>query len=79
MFAKIVVTPATDDAEVLEAARRIARVSKDTLLVLQPVTPRGAVTERPGAAQMLRVAAAAEAILPNLRVIPQTHPIYGAP
>jgi len=79
VFVKIVVTAATRDDEVLEAARRIARVAKETLLVLQPVTPRGAVTERPGAAQLLRLAAAAEAILPKVRVIPQTHPIYGAP
>ncbi len=79
VFAKIVVTTSTRDDEVLEAARRIARVAKGTLLVLQPVTPRGPVTERPDAAQMLRLAFAAEAILPNVRVIPQTHPIYGAP
>jgi organic radical activating enzyme len=79
VFAKIVVTRETRDAEVLEAAGRIARVASNTLLVLQPVTPRGTVTERPGAAQMLRLAAAAEAVLPNVRVIPQTHPIYGAP
>jgi organic radical activating enzyme len=79
VYAKIVVTTATRDDEVLEAARRIARISPNTLLVLQPVTPRGSVTERPGAAQMLRLGAAAEAILPNVRVIPQTHPIYGAP
>jgi len=79
VFVKIVVTAATRDEEVLEAARRIARVAKDTLLVLQPVTPRGPVTERPGPSQMLRLAAAAEAILPKVRVIPQTHPIYGAP
>jgi organic radical activating enzyme len=79
VYAKIVVTTATRDDEVLGAARRIERVAKDTLLVLQPVTPRGAVTERPGAAQMLRLAVAAETILPNVRVIPQTHPIYGAP
>lgn len=79
VYAKIVVTTATRDEEVLEAAHRVARVARDTLLVLQPVTPRGPVTERPGAAQMLRLAAAAEAIIPNVRVIPQTHPIYGAP
>jgi organic radical activating enzyme len=78
-FVKIVVTPATRDDEVLEAARRIARVGARVLLVLQPVTPRGSVKERPSAAQMLRLAAAAEAILPDVRVIPQTHPIYGAP
>jgi 7-carboxy-7-deazaguanine synthase len=79
VFAKTVVTPATRDDEVLEAARRIAAIAPETLLVLQPVTPRGGVAERPSAAQMLRLAAAAEAILANVRVIPQTHPIYGVP
>ena len=79
VFVKIVVTRDSRDDEVLEAARRIARLARGTLLVLQPVTPRGPVAERPSAEQMLRLAAAAEAILPSVRVIPQTHPIYGAP
>ena len=79
VFVKIVITASSGDDEVLEAARRIARVDPQVLLVLQPVTPRGPVTERPSAAQLLALAAAAEAILPGVRVIPQTHPIYGAP
>jgi organic radical activating enzyme len=79
VFVKIVITASSGDDEVLEAARRIARVDPQILLVLQPVTPRGPVTERPSAAQLLALAAAAEAILPGVRVIPQTHPIYGAP
>ena len=79
VFVKIVITASSGDEEVLEAARRIARVDPQVLLVLQPVTPRGPVTERPSAAQLLALAAAAEAILPGVRVIPQTHPIYGAP
>ena len=79
VFVKIVITASSSDDEVLEAARRIARVDPQVLLVLQPVTPRGPVTERPSAAQLLALAAAAEAILPGVRVIPQTHPIYGAP
>ncbi len=79
VFVKIVVTASSRDDEVLEAARRIARVDPRILLVLQPVTPRGSGTERPSAARLLTLAAAAEAILPGVRVIPQTHPIYGAP
>jgi organic radical activating enzyme len=78
-FVKIVITASSRDDEVLEAARRIARVDPRILLVLQPVTPRGSGTERPSAARLLALAAAAEAILPGVRVIPQTHPIYGAP
>jgi organic radical activating enzyme len=79
LFVKIVISASSGDDEVLEAARRIARVDPQILLVLQPVTPRGPVTERPSAAQLLALAAAAEAILPGVRLIPQTHPIYGAP
>ncbi len=79
VFVKIVVTASSGADEVLEAARRIARIDPRVLLVLQPVTPRGPVTERPSAAQMLSLAAAAETIVADVRVIPQTHPIYGAP
>ena len=79
VFVKIVVTASSGTGEVLEAARRIARIDPRVLLVLQPVTPRGPVTERPSAAQMLALAAAAEEIVADVRVIPQTHPIYGAP
>jgi organic radical activating enzyme len=78
-YVKIVVTPASEDAEVLEAAERIARIAPETLLVLQPVTPFGPVRERPGAPRMLALAARAAERLADVRVIPQTHPIYGAP
>jgi len=40
-FVKIVLTAATRDDEVLEAARRVARVAPRAALILQPVTPRG--------------------------------------
>jgi organic radical activating enzyme len=76
---KIVVTAASADDEVLEAVRRIARVAPDTPLVLQPVTPFGPVRERPPAARLLALCARASEWLADVRVIPQTHPIYGAP
>ena len=79
VFVKLVVTPATRDAEVLEAARRVARTAPHAVLVLQPVTPRGGVTQRPDPQRVLALAAAAERIAPDVRVIPQTHPIYGVP
>ena len=75
---KIVVTPASEDGEIDEAIERIARVGADATLVLQPVTPHGPVRERPSAARMLALAVRAEARLRDVRVIPQTHPIYGA-
>ncbi len=63
----------------LEAARRIARVAPDTLLVLQPVTPRDPCMLAPGCGADAVLAAAAEADPAGVRVIPQTHPIYGVP
>jgi organic radical activating enzyme len=78
-YVKIVVSPASRDEEVLEACERIARIARDTLVVLQPVTPFGPVRERPAARRMLALAARAAERLADVRVIPQTHPIYGAP
>jgi organic radical activating enzyme len=76
---KIVVTTASRDDEIDEAVERIARTAPDVTLVLQPVTPFGPVRERPSAARVLALAARAERRLRHVRVIPQTHPIYGAP
>jgi organic radical activating enzyme len=75
---KIVVTPASEDAEIDAAVAAIARSAPAATLVLQPVTPHGPVRERPAAARMLALAARAESSLRDVRVIPQTHPIYGA-
>jgi organic radical activating enzyme len=76
---KIVVTTASRDEEVEAAARAVARTAPGATLVLQPVTPAGPVRERPCAERLLSLAARAEALLADVRVIPQTHPIYGAP
>jgi organic radical activating enzyme len=75
---KIVVTNATLDEEVDVAVHAVDRQAPDATLVLQPVTPFGPVKERPPAARMLDLARRAERVLRDVRVIPQTHPIYGA-
>jgi 7-carboxy-7-deazaguanine synthase len=75
---KLVVTPASEDAEIDEAARRIAAVDPTIPLILQPVTPVGAVRERPSAERMLTLEARLARTLADVRVIPQTHPIWGA-
>jgi organic radical activating enzyme len=74
---KIVVTPGSGDEEIDEAVARIARVHPEATLVLQPVTPCGAVKERPPPQRMLALADRAGRCLADVRVIPQTHPIYG--
>jgi organic radical activating enzyme len=78
VFVKAVVTPASTDAELDAMARAIAEVDPRVPVVVQPVTPRGGVRERPGAARLLQIAARLERVLADVRVIPQTHPIYGA-
>jgi organic radical activating enzyme len=75
---KIVVTPASEDAEIDEALERIARTHPGACLVLQPVTPFAAVKERPSAARLLALERRASARLADVRVIPQTHPMLGA-
>ncbi|HYB11969.1 MAG TPA: 7-carboxy-7-deazaguanine synthase QueE, partial [Myxococcota bacterium] len=54
---KIVITPSSRDEEIDEACRRIALVSLETPVVLQPVTPALHVHERPTAERMLSLQA----------------------
>jgi 7-carboxy-7-deazaguanine synthase len=77
VFVKVVVTPASSDAELDRVARGIAAVDPKVPLIVQPVTPKGGVKERPGAARLLQLVARLERELADVRLIPQTHPIYG--
>jgi organic radical activating enzyme len=77
VYVKVVVTPATTDDELDALAREVASVDPGVLLVLQPVTPRGAVKESPTPAQLLAWQARLERSLRDVRVIPQTHPGLG--
>ena len=77
VYVKVVLTPASRDEELDAMLDRIERVSPAVPLVLQPVTPRGGVQAMPDPAQLLAWLARAEARLPDVRLIPQTHPIYG--
>ena len=75
---KVVLTPSTEEAEIDEMCRCIAACETDTTLILQPVTPFAQVTEAPDAARLLFWLERCEARLPDVRLIPQTHRIYGA-
>jgi 7-carboxy-7-deazaguanine synthase len=76
---KLVVTPASEDAEIDEAAERIAGVAPEVMLVLQPVTPFGGVREAPSAERLLEVFLRLSQALPDVRMIPQTHKQIGVP
>lgn len=77
VYVKAVLTPSTRDDELDAMLERIAGVSTEVPLVLQPVTPTGGVSAMPGAGRLLECLARAEAVLEDVRLIPQTHPIYG--
>jgi organic radical activating enzyme len=72
---KLVITCASEDAEIEGALARIARTHRAASVVLQPVTPTGAVKERVASARMLALGRRAEQLLPEGRVMPQLHPV----
>ncbi|MCP3984924.1 MAG: 7-carboxy-7-deazaguanine synthase QueE [bacterium] len=74
---KLVITPASEDAEIDEAIRRVAETHPTACLVLQPVTPHGPVKARPTPERMQALALRAASALQDVRVIPQTHPWLG--
>jgi organic radical activating enzyme len=78
VYVKVVLTPATRDDEFEVMLERIERVSPDVPLVLQPVTPTGGTRAMPRAEQLLAWLAQAESRLSDVRLLPQTHPLYGA-
>lgn len=77
VYVKVVVTPATRDAELDAMVDRIEAVSSAIPVVLQPVTPAGGVDRMPEPRQLLAWHARLESRLTDVRLIPQTHPIYG--
>ena len=77
VYVKAVLTPSTRDDELDAMFERIARVSPEVPLVLQPVTPTGGVDAMPAPDRLLDCLARAETRLADVRLIPQTHPIYG--
>jgi organic radical activating enzyme len=74
---KLVITNASEDAEIDEALMRVARTHASACVVLQPVTPAGSVVERVASARVLALASRAERLVADLRVLPQLHPVMG--
>ncbi len=77
VFAKVVCSADTQDAEIAEVARRIAEEGRDVLLVLQPATPRYRGEDAVGAGRLLRLHDLAAQHLADVRVIPQCHRLLG--
>lgn len=79
VLVKVVVTPSSRDDELEAMVRRLEALAEPPLLVVQPVTPCGAVEAAPDAAWLLERTARLAARLPRVRLIPQTHKQIGAP
>jgi organic radical activating enzyme len=90
-FAKVVLTADVTDDEFERAVRLLAEAQPVPLLVLQPVTPTTELTDRlagradgkrlvpPPPHRLLSLWDAARHRLPDVRLIPQMHPVWGLP
>ena len=74
---KVVVTPASQDAELDELARCVAAQDETIPLIVQPVTPFAKVTAAPPAERLLELVSRLSRTLADVRLIPQTHKQLG--
>ncbi|PPS42860.1 7-carboxy-7-deazaguanine synthase QueE [Chroococcidiopsis sp. TS-821] len=80
VFIKVIVSAATDVAELHRAAELVAAVDPEIVLFLQPVTPLASTQQHsqtdfaaPTPAQVLTWQAEMKRLLKHVRVVPQTH------
>jgi organic radical activating enzyme len=74
VFVKMVLSAETNDGELIEAAKGIKKAGgADTLVILQPMTKAARTDAVPSGEQLLRWQDKVASVLPNVRVIPQTH------
>lgn len=72
VYVKVVVAAQTRAEDVEYAARLVAAIAPETLLILQPVTPYGGCTA-PTSARLLELQRIALRHISDVRIIPQTH------
>lgn len=77
VIVKVVVSCASRDAELDEMAERVAKVDSATPVIVQPVTPFGAVDQAPSGERLLALVARLSRSLADVRLIPQTHRSLG--
>lgn len=77
VFVKLVVSGKTPLDEIQQAIDIVKGVDKNIPMILQPVTPYGAVRQPPTPAQILSWQALAKKQIKQVRVVPQTHKLIG--
>ena len=78
VYVKWVISDRTSLNELEQVCDVMEEVDRDTPLILQPVTPAGGVRAGLEASVVLNWLRSARERLPDVRLIPQTHPLIGA-
>jgi 7-carboxy-7-deazaguanine synthase len=74
VFTKLILSAETDESELIEASHGIRKAGgAETLVVIQPMTKALKTDAIPSGKQLFRWQELVGEILPNVRVIPQTH------
>ncbi|MBU0686952.1 MAG: 7-carboxy-7-deazaguanine synthase QueE [Candidatus Margulisbacteria bacterium] len=73
VFVKAVYTKEVKPTEIDAAAKLVAEINPEILLVLQPATPGGTIKHLPPADLSLAMYSIAKRSLANVRIIPQVH------
>ncbi len=74
VFTKLILSSETDEGELMQAVQGIKKAGgKDTLIVIQPMTKAEKTDAVPNGAQLLHWQEMASRLMPDVRVIPQTH------
>ncbi len=73
VFCKMVLPPSPELTQVRRMAEVVASVSWDVPFIIQPVTPFGSILQPPSAGDILTAYEVVRSVLPDVRVIPQTH------
>lgn len=74
VFTKLVLSAETDDGELMQAVNGIKKAGgAETLVVIQPMTKAAKTDAVPSGQQLLQWQEMVGRLMPNVRVIPQTH------
>jgi len=77
LYVKLVLTEETRDEELQEALESIRKIDLSLPIILQPVSPTSSFKQHLSLTKLAHFEKLSSKIIPQLRVIPQTHKILG--